>query len=154
MTGITSTAHAAPVHPLLDFWRSFSANKGAMGGLIIVIGVLLMAALAGVIAPYSPSLTDNTVFLTPPAWQAGGSAAHWLGTDAIGRDILSRLIYGARLSLIIGIAVVTLSVLVGTVLGLLAGFYRGIFEIAVMRAMDIILTLPSLLLAIVIVAIL
>ncbi len=155
MSGITPTAHAAvAAHPLQDFWRSFSANKGAMGGLIIVIGVLLMAALAGLIAPYSPSLTDNTVFLVPPAWQTGGSAAHWLGTDAIGRDILSRLIFGARLSLTIGIAVVSLSVLVGTVLGLLAGFYRGIFEIAVMRMMDIILTLPSLLLAIVIVAIL
>jgi len=155
MNGITPTEHAAvAAHPLRDFWRSFSANKGAMGGLIIVIGVLLMAALAGLIAPHSPSLTDNTVFLVPPAWQSGGSAAHWLGTDAIGRDILSRLIFGARLSLTIGIAVVSLSVLVGTVLGLLAGFYRGIFEIAVMRMMDIILTLPSLLLAIVIVAIL
>ena len=77
-----------------------------------------------------------------------------LGTDAISRDILSRLRYGARLALVIGLAVVTLSVIVGTVLGLLAGFFRGIFEIAIMRLMDIILTLPSLLLAIVIVAIL
>jgi dipeptide transport system permease protein len=94
------------------------------------------------------------VFLTPPAWQTGGTSAHWLGTDAIGRDILSRLIHGARLSLIIGLAVVALSVVLGTVLGLTAGYFRGVFEIAVMRLMDIILTLPSLLLAIVIVAIL
>jgi dipeptide transport system permease protein len=90
----------------------------------------------------------------PPAWQVGGSNAHWLGTDAIGRDILSRLIHGARLSLAIGLAVVALSVVIGTVLGLTAGYFRGIFEVAVMRLMDIILTLPSLLLAIVIVAIL
>ncbi len=155
MTAITNSpsASAAP-GPLRDFWRSFSANKGAMAGLIIVLVVLLLAAFADQVAPYAPDLTDNSVFLVPPTWQTGGSSAHLLGTDAIGRDILSRLIHGARLSLIIGIAVVTLSVLVGTVLGLLAGFYRGVFEVAVMRLMDIILTLPSLLLAIVIVAIL
>ena len=88
------------------------------------------------------------------SWQAGGSSAYLLGTDAIGRDILSRLIHGARLSLVIGMAVVALSVVVGIVLGLIAGFARGVSEIAIMRLMDIILTLPSLLLAIVIVAIL
>jgi dipeptide transport system permease protein len=147
-------AHAAPLHPLHDFWRYFSDSRGALAGLIIVTIVLMLAALADVVAPYNPHLTDNTVFLVPPAWQSGGSSAHWLGTDAIGRDILSRLIHGARLSLTIGIAVVAISVVVGTVLGLLAGYFRGLFEIAVMRLMDIILTLPSLLLAIVIVAIL
>ena len=80
--------------------------------------------------------------------------SYLLGTDAIGRDILSRLMYGARLSLSIGVAVVALSVVVGIVLGLVAGFFRGVLEIAIMRLMDIVLTLPSLLLAIVIVAIL
>ena len=145
---------SAPLHPLKDFWRYFSANRGALMGLAIVTTVLLLAAFANVVAPYNPDLTDNSVFLVPPAWQAGGSSAHLLGTDAIGRDILSRLIHGARLSLTIGIAVVALSVVVGTTLGLLAGYFRGVFEIAVMRIMDIILTLPSLLLAIVIVAIL
>src|SRR5262249_47176072 len=80
--------------------------------------------------------------------------AYPLGTDAIGRDILSRLIHGARLSLLIGIAVVALSVAAGTILGLVAGFFRGATEITIMRLMDITLTLPSLLLAIVIVAIL
>ncbi|OGB28388.1 MAG: dipeptide ABC transporter permease DppC [Burkholderiales bacterium RIFCSPLOWO2_12_FULL_61_40] len=151
---LDTVGQAAPVHPLRDFWRYFSANKGAVAGLLIVVAVLLLAAFAPLIAPYAPDLTDNSVFLVPPAWQAGGSAAHLLGTDAIGRDILSRLIHGARLSLLIGIAVVTVSVIVGTVLGLLAGYFRGMFEIAIMRIMDIILTLPSLLLAIVIVAIL
>ena len=150
----TTLTAAAPPSPLRDFWRYFSANKGAVAGLIIVLGVMLLAALAPWIAPYAPETTDTSVFLVPPAWQAGGSSAHWLGTDAIGRDILSRLIHGARLSLVIGVAVVVISVIVGTVLGLLAGYFRGIFEIAVMRMMDIILTLPSLLLAIVIVAIL
>jgi dipeptide transport system permease protein len=153
-TTAESPANIAPLHPLRDFWRSFRANRGALIGLAIVTTVLLLAAFANIVAPYNPDLTDNSVFLVPPAWQAGGSSAHLLGTDAIGRDILSRLIHGARLSLTIGIAVVALSVLVGTTLGLLAGYFRGVFEIAVMRIMDIILTLPSLLLAIVIVAIL
>ena len=113
-----------------------------------------VALLAPWLAPYHPHLTDNTVFLSPPAWQQGGSLAHVLGTDAIGRDILSRLMHGARLSLLIGLAVVAISMVAGMALGMLAGYVRGVFEMAVMRAMDVILTLPSLLLAIVIVAIL
>ncbi len=149
-----STPAPAPPHPLREFWTYFSANHGAVMGLLIVLGVLLVALFAPWLAPHAPNITDNAVFLKPPAWQSGGSWSYPLGTDAIGRDILSRLMYGARLSLVIGLAVVTISVVVGTVLGLLAGYFRGIFEIAIMRLMDIILTLPSLLLAIVIVAIL
>ena len=145
---------AAPAQPMREFWGYFSANRGALAGLVIVLLVLLTAVFAPLLAPHAPELTNNTVFLKPPFWQAGGSISYPLGTDAIGRDILSRLIYGARLSLVIGLAVVALSVVVGTVLGLTAGYFRGVFEIAVMRLMDIILTLPSLLLAIVIVAIL
>jgi dipeptide transport system permease protein len=147
-------AAGAPAHPAKEFWGYFKANKGAVGGLVIVIAVLLMALFAPLIAPYAPDLTDNAVFLKPPFWQEGGSTAHLLGTDAIGRDILSRLIFGARLSLVIGLAVVVISIVTGTVLGLLAGFFRGLFETFIMRLMDIILTLPSLLLAIVVVAIL
>ena len=155
MTSVVLTPAAAePPRPLREFWSYFSSNKGAVAGMIIVVLMLLLAAFAPWIAPYEPTMTDPSVFLTPPAWQAGGSSAHLLGTDAIGRDILSRLIHGARLSLTIGLAVVSLSVVLGTILGLTAGYFRGIFEIAVMRTMDIILTLPSLLLAIVIVAIL
>ena len=156
-TAILKTAPASaptPAHPLREFWSYFSANRGALMGLIVVVGVLLVALFAPLLAPHAPNITDNTVFLKPPAWQAGGAWSYPFGTDAIGRDILSRLMFGARLSLVIGLAVVAISVVVGTVLGLLAGFFRGIFEIAIMRLMDIILTLPSLLLAIVIVAIL
>jgi len=145
---------AAPPHPLAEFWSYFRDNTGAVIGLSIIVVLAMLAILADFVAPYSPILTDNTAFLRPPFWQAGGTLAHPLGTDAIGRDMLSRLIHGTRLSLLIGFAVITLSVLVGTVLGLVAGFFRGTIEIAIMRLMDIILTLPSLLLAIVIVAIL
>lgn len=144
----------APPHPLLEFWFYFKASFGAVAGLVVIVVLILLALFADFVAPHSPILTNNAAFLKPPFWQQGGSIAYPLGTDAIGRDILSRLIHGARLSLLIGIAVVTLSVIAGTILGLLAGFFRGVIEIAIMRLMDITLTLPSLLLAIVIVAIL
>ncbi|HYQ99541.1 MAG TPA: ABC transporter permease subunit [Casimicrobiaceae bacterium] len=153
-TIVAEGAAPAPPGPLREFWGYFSSNRGAVAGLVVVIAVLLMAAFANVLAPYPPDLTNNAAFLKPPVWQAGGSPAYLLGTDAIGRDILSRLIHGARLSLLIGMSVVALSIVVGIALGLVAGFARGITEIAIMRLMDIILTLPSLLLAIVIVAIL
>lgn len=150
----TAVQSTQPPHPLREFWNYFSANKGAIAGLLTVLFMLLLALFAPWIAPHEPNVTNSSIALTPPFWQSGGSLAYPLGTDAIGRDILSRLIHGARLSLVIGMAVVALSVLVGTVLGLTAGYFRGVYEIAVMRMMDIILTLPSLLLAIVIVAIL
>jgi dipeptide transport system permease protein len=153
-TATTAAAQPSPAHPLAEFWHYFRANKGAVAGLMVVVLMLLVALLAPWLAPYPPDLTNNAEFLKPPFWQSGGSVAYPLGTDAIGRDILSRLIHGARLSLVIGIAVVAISIVAGTILGLTAGYFRGLFEIAIMRMMDIILTLPSLLLAIVIVAIL
>jgi dipeptide transport system permease protein len=144
----------APPGRLRDFWRGFGANRGAVAGFAVIAALLLLAAFADLIAPHPPAATNDGAFLLPPFWQAGGSASYLLGTDAIGRDMLSRLIYGARLSLLIGIVVVTIAVVVGTALGLAAGFFRGVVEMAILRLMDILLTLPSLLLAVVIVAIL
>ncbi|MBN9459284.1 MAG: ABC transporter permease subunit [Bosea sp.] len=149
-----AAASGAPPHPLREFWSYFSANRGAVAGLVVIVVVLLCALFAPLIAPHDPDMTNNAVFLKPPFWQDGGSFSYPLGTDAIGRDILSRLIYGARLSLVIGIAVVALAIVVGVVLGLIAGYFKGIADIAIMRFMDILMTMPSLLLAIVIVAIL
>jgi dipeptide transport system permease protein len=148
-----AAARPAP-HPFLEFWSYFRANRGAVAGLAVIVLVTLAALFAGVLAPHSPDATNTAALLRPPFWQAGGSLAFPLGTDAIGRDMLSRLLFGARLSLSIGFAVVSLALVVGVALGLLAGFDGGLVDIAIMRAMDIILTLPSLLLAIVIVAIL
>ena len=112
----------------------------------------------GAIAPSDGALCGacwgGLTFLAPPFWQEGGSVTFLLGTDAVGRDILSRIIHGARYSLIIGVIVITLSLTVGIALGLVAGFMRGAVEICIMRAMDILLAMPSLLLAVVIVAIL
>jgi dipeptide transport system permease protein len=123
-------------------------------GAAVIVVLLLLALFADLIAPHPPDLPNDAALLRPPFWQAQGSWAYPLGTDAIGRDMLARLIYGARLSLLIGLAVVALAVVAGTLLGLVAGFFRGPIEVVILRAMDILLTLPSLLLAIVIVAIL
>lgn len=139
---------------LAEFWFYFSENKGAVAGLIIVVLVALMAIFADYIAPHSPIEQFPDAFRTPPAWQEGGSSTFILGTDAVGRDILSRLIHGARYSLLIGCIVVVLSLSLGIILGLIAGFMRGITETIIMRLMDIILAFPSLLLALVLVAVL
>jgi dipeptide transport system permease protein len=131
----TPVVAANPPGPLRECWYSFSANRGAVIGLGLVVFLLLVALFAPWIAPHEPFLTNSSAFLRPPAWQAGGSMQYFLGTDAIGRDILSRLIHGARLSLSIGLGVVLISVATGIVLGLVAGFARGIVEIAIMRLM-------------------
>jgi dipeptide transport system permease protein len=144
----------APPHPLREFWGYFATNPGAVAGLVVILLLVTVAIFADVIAPHQPNLTHDDAFLRPPFWELGGSLTYPLGTDAIGRDMLSRLMYGARLSLLIGVVVVALSLTVGVVLGLVAGFFEGLIGIAIMRLMDVLLTLPSLLLAIVIVAIL
>ena len=136
------------------FWRSFAENRGAVAGLAVMLALLALAATAPLAAPHSPIEQFRSNFLTPPAWLAGGDRNFPLGTDDVGRDILSRLIYGARLSLVIGAVVVALSLSVGTALGLTAAFAGGALDTAIMRLMDILLVFPSLLLAIVVVAIL
>jgi dipeptide transport system permease protein len=156
----TTTAAAAPVATapmpgtLRLFWRSFAENRGAVVGLAITLFLIVVAILAPLIAPHSPIEQFRENFLTPPVWEQGGTWRFLLGTDDVGRDVLARLIYGARLSLLIGIAVVALSLGIGTVLGLTAAFAGGFLDAAIMRAMDILLVFPSLLLAIVIVAVL
>jgi len=139
---------------LSEFWYYFSQNKGAVIGLVVFSIIVFLAVFAPLIAPHSPSLQNREALLWPPAWMEGGTWAYPLGTDALGRDIFSRLIYGARFSLFIGVVVVTLSVSVGVIVGLIAGFFRGWIDTAIMRVMDVILAFPSLLLALVLVAIL
>jgi len=136
-----------------DFWRSFSHNKGAVGGLVYFILIVLAALLAGALAPYSPIEQYRDALLSPPIWHPDGSARFLLGTDDIGRDMLSRLLFGARLSLMIGFVAVVLSMLPGIALGLAAAFFPRI-GIVILRLMDVMLALPSLLLAIAVVAVL
>jgi len=154
MTEIAESTIPKPPHPLREFWSYFSENRGAVTGMAVIVVVALLAIFADLIAPYSPIEQYRDHLLQPPFWQAGGSLEFPLGTDAVGRDMLSRIIHGARYSLMIGIIVVTLSLSAGIALGLAAAFVRGPVEALIMRAMDIMLALPSLLLAIVVVAIL
>ncbi|MGD9210049.1 MAG: ABC transporter permease subunit, partial [Desulfobacteraceae bacterium] len=143
-----------PPHPLVEFWSYFTENKGAVLGLYFIIFIFLVALFAPVIAPHDPSAQYRQAILTPPIFQSGGSFAFLLGTDDVGRDILSRLIHGARLSLFVGGLVVTLSLMLGIILGITSGYIGGFFETLIMRLMDIMLAMPSLLLALAIVAIL
>jgi dipeptide transport system permease protein len=145
---------APPISPRREVWLAMRANKGAMLGLVIIVLIALCAVFAEFVAPHSPIEQFRDNFLQPPAWQEGGSWTFPLGTDDIGRCILSRIIHGARISLFIGSIVVTLSLALGLGFGLLSGFFRGVADIGIMRFMDIILAIPSLLLSIVIVAIL
>ena len=139
---------------LAEFWFYFSENRGAVIGLVVFVALVLVAVFAGVIAPHSPFEQYREAVLLPPAWLEGGSWSFPLGTDPVGRDILSRLIYGSQYSLFIGVFVTTLSLTTGIAIGVIAGYYGGWLDTAIMRLMDIILAFPSLLLALVLVAIL
>ena len=125
-----------------------------MAGLVFLALIILGAIFAPLVAPHNPDEQFRTVLLQPPAWQQGGSWTFPLGTDDVGRDVLSRLIFGARFSLFIGLVVVAISLIGGVVLGLVAGFARGFLDNFIMRVMDVLLAFPSLLLALVLVAIL
>ncbi len=137
-----------------EFWAYFSENRGAVLGLVFFVCIVLVAIFADLLAPHAPNIQYREAFLQPPFWQDGGSLRFPLGTDAVGRDVLSRLIYGSRYSLFIGCIVVSVSLFVGIFLGLCAGFFRGRVDTAIMRIMDVVLAFPSLLLALVLVALL
>ncbi|NHF71954.1 ABC transporter permease subunit [Paracoccus xiamenensis] len=145
---------AVPPSRLKEFWSSFRENRGAVIGLFVFLAFLVVAAFAPILAPYSPTEQYRDALLVPPFWQDGGSTRFLLGTDAVGRDLLSRLIYGARFSFFIGVIVVTLATTLGVLLGVIAGFAPTWLDTLIMRLMDIVLSFPSLLLALVMVAIL
>jgi peptide/nickel transport system permease protein len=133
---------------LADFWRRFRRNRGALIGALIAFVFLFLSIFGPVIAPYDPlegSLEDR---IKPPSRQ------HLLGTDDVGRDVLSRIINGARISLEIMIVSVIIALLIGVFFGVLGGYYGGLVDNIVMRLMDILLAFPSIFLAIAIIAIL
>ncbi|MBM3522583.1 MAG: ABC transporter permease subunit [Alphaproteobacteria bacterium] len=140
--------------PARAFVDAFLRHKGALASLVVVALVVLLAIAADVVAPHSPQVQYRDAVLRPPAWAAQGSWRFPLGTDPIGRDILSRIIHGARYSLLIALSVVALSVVIGTAIGAIAGYVGGTVDLVVVRLMDVLMALPGLLLAIIVVAIL
>ncbi|HEX5326963.1 MAG TPA: ABC transporter permease subunit [Acetobacteraceae bacterium] len=141
----------APPGPLLEFRRQFTASRSGVIGATLVLLLIFAAACAPLLAPHPPDQQMRQALLHPPTWFWGSFP---LGTDDLGRDVFSRLLYGARLSLSIGAVVVTQAFVVGTLLGLIAAFAGGAIEALIMRLMDIMLALPTILLAIAVVAIL
>ena len=131
-----------------DFRRVFFSNRLAVFGTVVMVLFILMAIFAPFVAPYDPLQQDLAGKFAPP------SRAHLMGQDELGRDILSRVIYGARISLTAGLAAVAVATAVGTLVGVVAGYFGGWPDSALMRLMDVLLSFPSILLAIVIVSIL
>lgn len=150
----TNTPASAPASGLREFWYYFSVNRGAVIGLTVFAILVFVAIFAPLIAPFAPDEQFRDALLKPPIWDANADPRFILGTDPVGRDMLSRLIHGARYSLFIGFFVVVGALVVGVILGVLAGYFRGWVDVLIMRIMDIILAFPPLLLALVLVAIL
>ena len=139
-------------HPFIDQLSQLWRNKTAVAGLVIITVFIISGILAPYISPHDPievSLYDQ---IKPPVWHPKGTWKNTLGTDDLGRDILSRLIYGARVSLAVAVVSVGIAFVIGTLLGCIAGYYRGFRDSIIMRVMDILLAFPYILLAIVIVA--
>lgn len=148
---LVGKAESAPTKKQSQFketWRRFRCNRLAVVGLVIVLILVFVAVFADLIAPYDPSAADIANRLSFP------SSGHWLGTDNYGRDLLTRIIYGARVSLLISIVGLVLSLAAGGILGAMAGYFGGLCDAVIMRAMDILMAIPGMLMAICISAIL
>ena len=142
-----------PRSPFSAFWVAFSSNRGAVVGFATVGLVLLMGIFANVLSPYDPLEQFRDVTKLPPVWVEGGSWTHVFGTDPLGRDTLSRLLYGSRLSIFIGMSVMLISAAIGVLLGLVAALRGGLFDVIVLRVMDLIMSIPDLVLAIMVIAV-
>ena len=129
------------------WWHRFARNRGAVFGLAVFVAVVLMAVFAGVLAPYDPLTQGVGPANEAPTWK------HWAGTDSFGRDMLSRIIYGARIALVVGIMSVLLAMIVGVTLGLVAGYYGGWVDVVIMRVMDGLFAFPIIILAIAMMAV-
>ncbi|HBN81603.1 MAG TPA: ABC transporter permease [Ruminococcaceae bacterium] len=131
-----------PESQIRVMWESLSADKAALAGLIVIVFLALVAIFGRWLMPYDPNLQDMTQTFIPPC------AEHWFGTDQLGRDIFSRIISGTKISLTVGITAVAISLTIGVILGSIAGYYGGAADTVVMRLMDMMLAIPSILLAI------
>lgn len=145
-TGLPATRSRSPLRE--QFAKAFRTNKLTGVGAGIFAVVVLMAVLAPLLSPYDP-LEQNIIHRLE-----GPSAEFWLGTDAYGRDILSRLLYGARISLVIGLAAIVIAMVIGSTIGIIAGYFGGRTDLVLMQAMDILLAFPALILGLIVVAML
>jgi dipeptide transport system permease protein len=143
-----------PASPVRAFWLAFKENRGAVIGLAVVSLIVLVAVFADVLAPYPPNEQFRDAVRAAPAWAEGGSTRFVLGTDSLGRDMLSRLMHGARISLFIGLSVMSVSFVIGVLLGLACASLGSAVDVAITRVMDLIMAVPSLVLAILVVAVL
>ncbi len=139
---------------LAELYFELKKNKGSMIGIIIIFFFVIVAFSAWIIAPHDPTKIYSEFLRLPPSFTAGGNSQFFLGTDDLGRDLVSRLIFGSQVSLAVGFSVVILSLTAGTFLGVIAGYYVGAIDKFIMRLTDLIMSLPSILFAIVIVAVL
>jgi len=128
------------------FWKRFRRNKLAMLGALIIFSLALVAVIAPLIAPFSPHHQDILHRLEPP------STKHPLGTDDLGRDLLSRVIYGTRISLLVGFVAIGIAIIIGSILGLLSGYFGGWLDAVIMRFVDIMLCFPTFFLILMVIA--
>ena len=133
--------------------KALLGNRLAATGAFVLVAIVVVAAIAPLLSPHAPDAVDIRARLLPPAWMDGGSSAFPLGTDNVGRDILSRIMYGARVSLFVAVCTVLLGGTLGSALGIIAGYVRGRTETIIMRLVDIQLAFPSILLAVALMAI-
>ncbi|PPC82525.1 MAG: peptide ABC transporter permease [Methylotenera sp.] len=122
------------------------SNPLSLIGFIVIASVFLLSLLAPIVAPYDPNYIDVKAILLAPSTQ------HWMGTDGLGRDVLSRMLYGGRISLLVGLVAVGISTAIGIILGALAGFYRGWVDTFIMRIVDVMLSIPSFFLILAVIA--
>lgn len=148
---MTATTASMPVKADSPFRRNmaiFAENRLAVGSAVVVVLFIIMAIAAPLIAPHDPNETDLFRRLQPPGWKVGGDWSFVLGCDALGRDILSRIIYGSRISIFIGASVILVATTVGIAAGLAAGYLRGWVDVVISRVVDILLGFPYLIFAI------
>jgi len=130
----------------LDILKKALSNPLALAGFIIILTIFLLAMLAPLISPYDPDAINVKAILLAPSFE------HWMGTDGLGRDVLSRMLHGGRISLLVGLVAVGISTLIGIILGALAGYYRGWVDTLIMRLVDIMLSIPSFFLILAVIA--
>ncbi|WP_421958234.1 ABC transporter permease [Planococcus koreensis] len=150
---IANEQKVKPQSSLKRLGKRLLKSKTGMVGLIIVVAVVLMAIFAPLLTDNDPAKTDVINRLLPPFWLEGGSTEFLLGTDNLGRDVLSRIIYGSRISLLIGISAVLLAGAIGMALGLIAGYYGKVWDFIIMRTVDSLLAIPNILFMLIILAV-